>query len=67
MVSHIIPIQVRHAMQRVYHVGSNMTDTDFQVLFDYYTQNNQMPYGVAKARTGDPYEWIARTVREVFQ
>jgi len=30
----------------------------FQALFDYYSENGEMPYGVQKARDGDPYEWI---------
>lgn len=31
----------------------------YEALFDYYSQNGEMPYGVAKARTGDPYDWVA--------
>ena len=27
-------------------------------LFDHYCDNNVMPYGTAKARTGDPMEWV---------
>lgn len=30
----------------------------FQALYDYYSENGEMPYGVQKARDGDPYEWI---------
>ena len=29
------------------------------VLYDYYFLSGEMPYGVAKARTGDPDNWIA--------
>ena len=32
----------------------------FQALFDYYSESGEMPYGVQKARTGDPYEWITQ-------
>jgi hypothetical protein len=28
----------------------------YDVLYDYYC--DEMPYGVQKARTDDPYEWI---------
>lgn len=28
-------------------------------LYEYYLSSGEMPYGVAKARTGDPYNWIA--------
>ena len=38
--------------------GQGLTIDLFNALFDYYCQSNEMPYGIAKARTGDPYEWI---------
>jgi hypothetical protein len=34
-----------------------MSDHLFDALYDYY--HDDMPYGVAKARSGDPYEWIS--------
>ena len=30
----------------------------YEKLYTYYTDLNEMPYGVAKARTGDPDQWI---------
>jgi hypothetical protein len=30
----------------------------FDELFDYYCSSGDMPYGVVKARTGMPDEWI---------
>jgi hypothetical protein len=36
----------------------SLTDNLYNVLFDHYCNTNEMPYGTAKARTGDPYEWI---------
>lgn len=38
--------------------GDNMTDPLYESLYDYYVLNNEMPYGVAKARDGDPIEWV---------
>jgi hypothetical protein len=38
--------------------GEGLSEKLFDALFSYYTSTNEMPYGVAKARTGDPYEWI---------
>ena len=35
-----------------------LTDSLFYHLFDHYCTTNEMPYGTAKARTGDPYEFI---------
>jgi len=31
---------------------------DAQDLYDYYVETGQMPTPIAKARTGDPWEWI---------
>ncbi len=39
-------------------------EATFETLFEYYLDNNLMPYGVAKARTGDPYHWIAADLAE---
>lgn len=33
-------------------------DDNFTRLFDYFCNNGEMPYGTAKARTGDPYQWL---------
>lgn len=35
-------------------------------LYDFYTTNGEMPYGVAKARTGDPDQWIAERLTQEF-
>jgi hypothetical protein len=37
--------------------SGDLSDSLYNVLFDYYM--DEMPYGTAKARTGDPYEWIS--------
>jgi hypothetical protein len=34
-----------------------ISDELHDALYDYY--HDDMPYGVQKARTGDPYEWVA--------
>jgi hypothetical protein len=36
--------------------SGELTDELYSALYDHYM--DEMPYGVAKARTGDPYEWI---------
>lgn len=38
--------------------GEGLSDKLYDALFSYYSSTDEMPYGVAKARTGDPYEWI---------
>lgn len=45
--------------------GKELTDEDFDYFFEYYLNSAEMPYGVAKARDGDPYEWLTeRIMRE---
>ena len=43
-------------------IGGKVTDDEledhFEELFEYFCRNGEMPYGTAKARTGDPYQWI---------
>jgi hypothetical protein len=40
--------------------GHDLDDDLYDALYDYYVDNGEMPYGVAKARTGDPFEWITQ-------
>jgi len=44
-------------------VNDNVVEDRFDELYEYYThpdrKTKMMPYGTAKARTGDPYQWIA--------
>ena len=42
-------------------VGSQVYDD----LFDYYADSGEMPYGVMKARDGDPCEWITYKVADL--
>lgn len=36
----------------------DMDDTMYEYFLDYLLSNNEIPYGVAKARDGDPYEFV---------
>jgi len=40
--------------------GDDLANHDdlFQALYNYFVFGGEMPYGVAKARFGCPYEWI---------
>lgn len=37
-------------------------DESFDVMFDFYCDNGEMPYGTAKAKDGDPCVWIYETL-----
>ena len=49
--------EVRHFEQ-----GGDLDNDLYDALFDYYLNTGDIPYGVAKARTGDPYEWVAQNL-----
>jgi hypothetical protein len=34
----------------------------FDKLYDIFVFSGDMPYEIAKARTGDPYEWIEKHI-----
>uniref|UniRef100_UPI00190FA287 hypothetical protein n=1 Tax=Klebsiella pneumoniae TaxID=573 RepID=UPI00190FA287 len=40
--------------------GGDLDSDLYEALFDYYNNAGEMPYGVAKARTGDPFEWVSQ-------
>ena len=56
---------IEHILDRFKHEVKNFQETGdldsdlYDALFDYYSSTGQMPYGVAKARTGDPINWIS--------
>ena len=54
--------QVKSAAEQ----GMGITDDMYDALYDYYTESGEMPYGTAKARDGDPMEWIEDRVGELF-
>jgi len=37
----------------------------YEDLYDYYANSGEMPYGVMKARTGMPDEWIIDRVYDL--
>lgn len=38
--------------------GGELDDHLYNALFDHYSAAGEMPYGVMKARDGDPYNWV---------
>jgi len=35
-----------------------LTAKDYDKLYEYFSNQGEMPYGTMKARTGDPEEWM---------
>jgi len=54
---HIID-RFKHEVKQ-FRAGAELDEHLYDALYDYYTSSGEMPYGVAKARTGDPYNWIS--------
>lgn len=54
------------------YVNGTIDDRDFygsavfEKLYEYYLSSGEMPYGVAKARTGDPGEWVFDRVQQDY-
>lgn len=38
----------------------------FEDLYNYYLFSGDMPYGIAKARTGDPFEWVYQRAADIL-
>jgi hypothetical protein len=47
---------------KTFEQGGELDEDLYHALFDYYHDAGEMPYGVAKARDGDPYEWVAQNL-----
>lgn len=47
--------------------GQDLDNDLYDALYDYYSDNGEMPYGVAKARDGDPYQWISNKFADDMQ
>lgn len=45
-------------------LGHDPTPAFMDRLYEFYTNNGEMPYGVAKARTGDPLDWCLTQFRK---
>lgn len=36
----------------------------YEALYEFYLSAGVMPYGIARARTGDPTVWVSRRLRQ---
>lgn len=44
--------------------GGELDSDLYEALFDYYSNKGEMPYGIAKARTGDPFSWVSEKLNQ---
>ena len=45
----------------------DIPETAMSTLYDYFLNNGDMPYGTAKARTGDPDNWIVQRLEYILK
>ena len=53
-ILHRFKLEVRN-----FETTGDLDDDLYHALYDYYSNNGDMPYGTMKARTGDPYQWVS--------
>lgn len=46
--------------------SGELSETLYEKAYGYYLALGEMPYGTAKARTGDPYQWISDRLEDDF-
>ena len=44
-----------------------LPDSLFEKFYNHFLNAGEMPYGTAKARTGDPQEWVEDRVYEMYK
>jgi len=47
--------------------GGDLDHDLYYALYDYYSDQGEMPYGTAKGRDGDPYEWVSLRLDQDLQ
>jgi hypothetical protein len=53
----------RHEVEQ-FKQGGDLDSDLYDALFDYYNQHGAMPYGVAKAKSGDPHSWVSHKLAD---
>ena len=62
----ILEILKKHPADTLAFVENGDLDSGdlYEDLYSYYSNNGEMPYGVAKGRDGDPGEWIGDRLQQ---
>ena len=47
--------------------GDELKNKDFEYLYEHFLNSGEMPYGVMKARTDDPFDWIHRELKKMLK
>ncbi len=46
--------------------SGDLSDQAFERCYEFYLNNGEMPYGTAKARDGDPLQWVHDKLSELY-
>lgn len=57
-LDHILA-RFKHEVKR-FEDGDDLDSDLYYALFDYYSDHGEIPYGIAKGRDGDPFEWVTQ-------
>lgn len=49
-----------------YMATGDIVEETYARLFDHFLRSGEMPYGTAKARDGDPHQWVANRLYQEF-
>jgi hypothetical protein len=60
-IDHILN-RFKHEVKK-FEQNGDLDDDLYEALFDYYSDAGEIPYGIAKARDGDPMEWVAQNLQ----
>ena len=60
-IDHILN-RFKHEVKK-FEQNGDLDDDLYHALFDYWNDAGEIPYGVQKARDGDPYEWVAQNLQ----
>ena len=55
-IDHILN-RFKHEVSQ-FEAGADLDSDLYDALYDYYSDKGEIPYGIAKGRTGDPFEWV---------
>jgi len=70
-IQHFFSCSPDQAAEILQYANGEITEEQFKhdswdLMYEHFLNNGEMPYGVAKARDGDPYEWVGDRVEHLF-
>lgn len=67
MVKDILNHRNIHTLKQLDSIFEHGNSPVLEELYNYYLGSGEMPYGVAKARTSDPLEWMRQQIEPLLE